>query len=225
MIDKGIKAICFDIDGTLYPDWQTNLYVGLSFLSAPFFALKYNNARKEIRKADGFDLKDPLKVEDFRAKEFRYMGGSSYASYLANYEKKLLKPWNRNIKLLSKYAYVEETLKLLKDKGYVLGALSDFPLSNKLEILGLDKYFSYTASCEDCGFLKPNPTPLVKMASDMGFKTEEIIYVGNSYRKDIVGSNRANIKAIHIPAKKSETKHYFPNWKKFYNFVVGEILC
>ena len=49
----GIKAIAFDIDGTLYPKRQMLFRLFLSSLPCIPFALRYNTVRRRIRKEDG----------------------------------------------------------------------------------------------------------------------------------------------------------------------------
>ena len=45
-----IKAVAFDIDGTLYRTWKLNLRMSLHFLCHNIFFLHYGIARKELRK-------------------------------------------------------------------------------------------------------------------------------------------------------------------------------
>ena len=53
--DNGIKAVCFDIDGTLYPKYQTNLYLLKAAVAHPVFSYRYNKMRGEIRRVDGLE--------------------------------------------------------------------------------------------------------------------------------------------------------------------------
>ena len=51
--DNAIRALCFDIDGTFYPKWQTDAYLVVSALSHPVFSLRYNSMRRRMRGRQG----------------------------------------------------------------------------------------------------------------------------------------------------------------------------
>ena len=207
--DKGIKAVCFDIDGTFYPKWQTNLYLTKSALPHLSFSLKYNSMRQKMRKADGYEAQRVLSLDEFREKEMRLMNyRGSKAEYLEKYSRILAEPWKRNMKRIKCFPCVKEGLEALKISGLVLGALSDFPLADKLNILGLEGLFDFEASTEDFGYLKPNITPFLAFLERFGFKAEEVLYVGDSYRKDVMGAKKAGLYAMLI--KKSAKREHYP---------------
>ena len=55
--DNSIKAVAFDIDGTFYPLWKTQLRVALASLSSLPFAVNYNKARQRMRRYRVFSPK------------------------------------------------------------------------------------------------------------------------------------------------------------------------
>ena len=71
----GIKAIAFDIDGTLYPKRQMLLRLFVSSLPCIPFALRYNAVRQQIRREDGTGGTG-CSFEGFRKRECRLMYGS-----------------------------------------------------------------------------------------------------------------------------------------------------
>lgn len=204
-----IKALCFDIDGTLYPKWRTNLYLVLSALRHPFFSMRYNNARQVIRAEDGLAGKMGLSCADFRKKEARVLGFENVDEYIKKYEKCVFKPWQKEVKAhVRAYKEVRATLIEAKKKGYKLAALSDFPIGNKLEVLGLADLFDFIASTEESGYLKPNRVPFDLMLSSIGVSPEEALYCGDSYRKDVQGAKNAGLHTLLLPVPENKTQDY-----------------
>jgi len=103
-------------------------------------------------------------------------------------ERHLYHRWEHSFRCISPFRQVRETLLALKRNGIVLGALSDFPIKNKLKFLKLDDLFDFSLSSEDTGYLKPNPIPFQQMIREFGIDPEEILYVGNSYKYDVIGA-------------------------------------
>ena len=62
--DNSIKAVAFDIDGTFYPLWKTQLRVALASLSSLPFAVNYNKARQRMRTEDSFLSLPPLSEKE-----------------------------------------------------------------------------------------------------------------------------------------------------------------
>lgn len=192
----GIKAVAFDIDGTLYKKSQTHKYLILSGLVHPILSLKYNSMRQNMRKADGYDVKPVLTRSEFRAKEALCLKIED--NYEELYERVFFIPWEKRSQNLKPFEGVKDALALLKEKGYVLAALSDFPLGHKLEYLGLSAFFDYKASSEDSGYLKPNGTSFKVMLDELSLPPGEVLYVGDSYSKDIIGAKKMNMRAVLI---------------------------
>ena len=158
--DNGIRAICFDIDGTFYPKWQTNLYLLRSALPHPVFSMRYNSMRQRMRQADGLPARPGMDLDGFREREMILLGWTGgIDAYKECYEKRLAAPWRRAMGFIKPFNGLKDALVKAKDQGYVLACLSDFPLDDKLSILGLDGIFDWTSSTEDLGALKPNARP------------------------------------------------------------------
>ena len=219
-----IKAILFDIDGTLYPKSYMNKYLFLASLSSPIFSLSYSKMRREIRLLDGSEVQPVLDLSAFREKEAKiiYKGkpNINLDSYKKHYDKAIKQKWIHLFKGIKPYEGMNRTLEEAKAKGYILGALSDFPLCGKLETLGVDSLCSFKASCEDYGYLKPNPVPFLEMLKALALKPEEAIYLGDSYSKDILGAKQVGMYTCYLTQKTKD----FPlsdivvkSWNEMYN--------
>ena len=51
------------------------------------------------------------------------------------------------------------------------------------------------------GHLKPESDAFLLAAEELKIAPEQIIYVGNEYKYDIIGSKRAGMKAAHLAQK------------------------
>ena len=193
--NEGIKAVCFDIDGTFYPLFQTRLRVALASLSSLPFAISYNKARQRVRTEDSFLSLPPLSEKERAERMCRYMWDRSDEEsirYFIGKEKKVFfDRYERLFSGIKPYEGVVETIEELKKRGYRLGVLSDFPVGTKLKAMGIEDYFSVILSSEEWGRYKPCLTPFELMRDEMKVESRDILYVGDSLRKDIEGAGRA----------------------------------
>lgn len=92
-----------------------------------------------------------------------------------------------------KFEGLPEVLEKIKDMGYYLGIVTskrhDVCLHG-LENLGIDKYFSYIQGPDDWHIHKPNPGALTYACEQIGYNSEEVMYVGDSIY-DIQAGNGA----------------------------------
>lgn len=202
-----IRAILFDIDGTLYPKHYMNRNLLISALSAPLFSIRYNNMRSRMRREDGLSLGPVMDRNSFREKEARllYKNGYDLASYISKYERLFEARWDELFKNIVSYPGMYDTLKKAKDSGYLLGALSDFPIGHKLETLKIASLCDFMASCEDFGYLKPNPVPFAAMLDALNIKAKEALYIGDSYSKDIIGAKNAGLYTCYLNKKNDKS--------------------
>lgn len=90
----------------------------------------------------------------------------------------------------SDYPDVEFTLKELKNRGILLGILSDvaYGMDNQYvldDISTLKQYIDYPYTSNDVGYRKPNIAGIKLLADRMNIATSEMIFVGDE-QKDIL---------------------------------------
>ena len=235
------KAICFDIDGTLYPKSVMNRRLLALGLCHPFFSLKYNKMRKQVRKCQEALEGDLMSKEaTIMCKNGVIDENQDIKMLEANITKEELQlskehlskwiylPMERLYKRTKPYDGVVETFKKIKTKGLKIGVFSDFPLFKKLESMGLSSYVDFAASSEDIGFLKPSIHCFEYLLYNIGLDCKEVLYVGDSYDKDIVGAHRAGLDAVLVNVKGSKKEYplaceVFESWKGFDNWLFEQM--
>ena len=224
--NHGIKALCFDIDGTFYPKWQTNVYLVKAALRHPVFSLRYNSMRQKMRSIDGYGGESSLDTDAFRVREMDILGfKGTKDEYIDRYERYMLRPWEKAMGKIRAFRGVRENLEKAKAQGYRLAALSDFPLSDKLSILGLEGLFDVEMSTEETGCLKPSRVPFLELLGRLGIEPEEALYVGDSYRKDVEGAHNVGMHTLWIRKDARAEGHpladlVLTTWDSFANMVL-----
>lgn len=191
-----IKAIAFDVDGTLYPNYQMYLCSLSSLISAPRLMYYFGKVRKEIRT---MTYEGSLHEQQAKLLSQKMNIPVEKAAELMEYH--LYRRWESSFRCIRPFRQVRELLPALKRAGFKLGVLSDFPIENKLRFLGLDRQFDVAVTSEATGYLKPHPIPFLRLASRLETAPEEILYVGNSYRYDVLGASAVGIKTAWITRK------------------------
>jgi putative hydrolase of the HAD superfamily len=218
-----IKAVAFDIDGTLYPSFS--LYVRIiPYIIRHFrFYLHYNKVRRIMHRTaplpDFYEYQARLLAEELGCSSARARAMIKLIAYDG------LKPYFERIR---PFKYVNETFKALREKGLKIALLSDFPPSQKNEIWGLVPYCDLILGSEEIGALKPSKYPFGIMANALGLEPGQILYVGNSVKFDVRGANNAGMKsAIIAPLLKrifskkiKEADISFSNYRQFQNIVL-----
>lgn len=218
--ENNIKGVAFDIDGTLYPLKETHRRVLRTSLFHLPFALKYNRARQVLRTSDSFLSLEPLtrRLNGERMCRIMYGRDDEYTvSKFLEKEKRIFT--DRYLKLflnIKPYDGVDDVLSLLKEKGYPMAVLSDFPIGSKIRSLGFDDYFPVQLSSEDIGRSKPCQTPFLWLSEKMDIPCGNILYVGDSPVKDVEGSRTAGMKSVLISEKseKSSATLTVRDWKE-----------
>lgn len=190
---EGIKAVAFDIDGTLYPSWALYMRMPGYFLRHISFYLKYNRVRKQLHKT--------APLADFYEYQARLFGFVS--SKPADESKQIirqicydgLKPFFTKIK---PFAHVYDCVLAMKNAGLKIGILSDFPPEQKGDIWGIRSLCDVCIGSEESGALKPSIYPFGILSKKLGVAPSEILYVGNSHKYDVLGANKAGMKSACI---------------------------
>lgn len=86
-------------------------------------------------------------------------------------------------------------LKHLQNEGYMLGVVSnrDDPFHNELASLNLTSYFKFTLAGGEVKSFKPEPRIFERALELSGTSAAETMYVGDNYFADIVGALRAGL--------------------------------
>ena len=76
-------------------------------------------------------------------------------------------------------------LECFRQRGLIQVALSDFECGYKLQALGLSRFFQNAYSCQQLGFWKPSPVPLMKIQEEYRVSPDEHLHIGD--RRDTDG--------------------------------------
>jgi len=208
---KKIKAVLFDLDGTLRHHLPTGGEVFVEYLRslgmdisaedkvrAEHWEHLYFANSPEIQ-ADNETFKNDLKAfwVNFTKRRLAVFGIDSMevielAPKVSDYMGEFYKP----------EVYVPEEvftlLTSLKESGYVLGVVSnrDEPFLEELKNLKLDSYFYFTLAGGEVKSYKPDALIFERALEIAGTSAPETMYIGDNYFADVVGSRRAGLMPV-----------------------------
>ncbi|WKZ36636.1 MAG: HAD family hydrolase [Anaerolineales bacterium] len=208
-MSKNIKAVLFDLDGTL----RHHLPNGADVFSAHAREMGLNFSEEDRIRSNRWEhyyfANSPEIQKDF--KEFKD------AAFWVNYSRRKLVALGCDPKEAASLsapmsAYMKEHYKpevhvseeshallgSLQQNGYVLGVISnrDEPFHEELKTLNLDSYFQFSLAGGEVNSFKPDALIFEHGLKRAGVNADEAMYVGDNYFADIVGSRRAGLTPV-----------------------------
>ena len=193
-----LKAVAFDLDGTLYPNYRLYSRVLPSFLLNPFFYGAFMEARRRLHSDHNDSSEQGTSFYDRQASVMAELLGKTMEQTRLKLERLVYRGWEKYFTGIKIFPRLKETLFALKEAGFRLAVLSDLPPVQKLSLLGLEGFFDVVLSSEETGALKPSGVPFNVLARELNLEPGEILYIGNSLRFDIKGAKSAGMKAALI---------------------------
>lgn len=191
-----LKAVAFDVDGTLYP----NASMYLRSLGMALGNLRLLRTLEAVRG----ELRDrPDTSDDFHRIQARMVAsrlGLSPERAYALIEGRVYTRWYKVFLKLKPFPGLIEAVQTFREAGLKTAVLSDFPIRHRLDHLGLAGPWDCAFSSEETGHLKPNPLPFQVLAQKLGLFPSEVLYVGNSYTYDVLGAAAAGMPCAHLTA-------------------------
>jgi len=202
-----VRAVLFDVDGTLYRQGPVRARMALELLLAPI-ALRslgrarrawraigaFRRAQEELRAApppsgdgDGKGDGEPLDLARLQRRRAAERAGLSEAEVEAVVDEWMGRRPLRHLRRFRRPG-VLPFLDFLAARGIEAGVLSDYPAEAKLEAMGLAGRFA-VALCTTgpgIGAFKPHPRGFLRACEALGLRPAEVLYVGD--RPDVDGA-------------------------------------
>jgi len=227
----GIRAVVFDVDGTLYP--ASSLYMRCidMFIAHPRIVLEFSAARKELRSLQMQHGYIPQNKEDLHRLQASLMAQHLHIdqphAQTANRARELMEQLfylelPKRFASIRPYPEVRATIEKIRGSGIRVAALSDLPPQEKIYALGLSDLFERSFCTEDFGVLKPHPRAFEGMAEALGIDFSEILYVGNNIQYDIEGPKRVGMRAARRGRRCPGADLSFSRWRELADWLLTD---
>jgi len=184
---SSIRAVIFDVDGTLYDQRKLRQKISwemLKFLLAHPTGLSDLKILWDFRKAR--EKNASLIDGDIEERQFEW--GAKASNVSVERVRRVVQNWmfTRPLSHLDDCCYpgVRELFSHLKEKSIPVGIFSDYPAREKLLALNLEVNVMVSATDLEVGRLKPDPKGLIVTASKLNTPVKECLFVGDRDDKD-----------------------------------------
>jgi FMN phosphatase YigB (HAD superfamily) len=203
-IGDGVRAVLFDLDGTLYRQVRLRSLMAVELvtlaLDGPGKASRRLRALRAYRAAQ-----ERLRQSDAGVSDATQLADAARASGLPVAEvQTLVAEWmmNRPLKYLQfcRAAGLDGLLAELDRHDVRAGVLSDYPAHAKLRALGLEGRFSpvLCATDSDIGAFKPSPRGFLRACAVWNLSPRDVLYVGDRVDVDAAGAAAAGMRCVII---------------------------
>jgi HAD superfamily hydrolase (TIGR01549 family) len=208
-----IRAVLFDLDGTLYRQRPLRVLMAMELatlpLSGPMRALKRLRALSAYRRAQ-----EHLRAQAAAAPATSQLDRAAREASLPLEEVEVLvEEWmyQRPLKYLRllRSPGVAEVLDLLDRAQVPAGILSDYPAAAKLRALDLDGRFSpvLTSSDPAINVFKPHPRGFLRACECWNLPPGEVLMVGDRDDADAAGAAAAGMPCVIIGQRRSSSRY------------------
>ncbi|WP_088324936.1 HAD family hydrolase [Bacillus cereus] len=189
-----IKAVIFDLDGTLLDrDSSLKLFIKEQYK-------RHINKLKHIPEEQYVSRFIELDNKGYVWKDKVYQQLLQEHSISDLTWEQLLEDYINNFQHhCIPFSNMEHVLKELKDKGILLGMITngftEFQLLN-IQALGIEKYMDTILVSEQEGIKKPQAEIFMRALERLGVTPEESVYIGGHPENDVIGARNVGMNAI-----------------------------
>jgi putative hydrolase of the HAD superfamily len=206
MLTQPIRAVLLDVDGTLYYQRSLRCFMALELCALPFSMRSCRSAYSIWRSLGYFrrvreELRCLGKPEGLLA-TLQYVEAARRAGNDRVQIESMVVEWihQRPLKYLKlcRRRGLEAFLTFLESKGIQVGVFSDYPVLDKLRVLGLAERMSLALCATDpeINAFKPHPKGFLHACALWGLPPEEVLYIGDRREVDAAGAANAGMPCI-----------------------------
>jgi putative hydrolase of the HAD superfamily len=201
-----IKGILCDLDDTLYAYEPCNKagYEAARRIALDEFGVdneNFDNLWKAGREKVHQDLA-PFAAGHSRLLYTQKLGESYFGHTHPDFTLKVEDAyWSAFLDKMTWNEEAESFLKTASEAGIEICIVTDLTAQiqhRKWLKLGLGRFVRYMVSSEEAGYEKPKPVIFKLALEKMGMQPSEVIMIGDSHKKDILGAEAMGIRAYHI---------------------------
>ena len=207
-----LKAIVFDVDGTLYGQGGLRRAMLLQLVRAhllqPWTGLTTLRILSAYRRAQEQLRERPIEGDLATA---QLQLACTRAGADAQRVRALVARWMEEapLPLLPRFMDpgLPELLQAAKRRGLRLGVFSDYPATDKLRALGVADFFDVVLTAQDPAVnrFKPDPSGLREVFRRLGAEGAEALYVGDRAAVDAAAARAAGVPCVILTARRNGT--------------------
>jgi len=204
VLGLSIRAILLDVDGTLYHQKPLQGLMALELCTLPAILKSWRLAISTVQTLRSFrsareDLRRIGNPEDYLLFELQYRKASERAGVEPTDVERVVSEWiyRRPLKYLPycRRRGIEAFLSDVGRKGLRIGVFSDYPVQEKLQVLGLANQVDLMlcATDKEINAFKPHPRGFLHACKSWDLRPEEVLYVGDRPEVDAKGAVAAGM--------------------------------
>lgn len=219
-----LKGVIFDLDDTLYEYQELHKQAikkvedyaeEVLHIDKRDFASALNAAKRETKEELGQTASSHNRLLYFQ-KTLEILGENPLYDSLELYECY----WNEILSTMELRPGALELLQNLQEQGIKIAICTDLTVHiqhRKLRKLGIVPYVDVLVTSEEAGIEKPSPRIFCLCLKKLNLTAKEVLFVGDSYDKDILGAKQAGIPAVLFSKDKM---HQLKNVEVIHSFSV-----
>ena len=212
-LPNGIKAIFFDLDGTLRQSVPSADEIMNEFLRGQGVNINQHDHLLGMRWeysywADSPDLREDIIAHSMDTDKFwvEYTKRRLLALKLSMEQSTELAP-KVSLHMAEMYKPesivpedVQRVLPKLKQAGYMMAVISnrDKPFQETLDSHGLSEFFDFSLAGGEVDIYKPDPGIFEHALRRANIRARETVYVGDNYFADVIGARRAGLHPVLV---------------------------
>lgn len=208
MSQQKIKAIIFDVDGTLYNQKKLRFLMSLELLI--YYLMNFREIG-DLKVIQNFRKEREKRSSDLvvNLEQVQYYWAAKASGVSSQKVRNLVDKWIFKVPLkylpACRYPGIVEFFEKLSQLGISTGVFSDYPAQDKLDRLGLFPDCIISATDKTVNQLKPNPKGLFIAAKTLGVSVENCLFIGDRDDRDGECARRAGMPYLILDKRKQNT--------------------